>query len=237
LEAVGVQDIVPAAGDLRFVATPEEGEVSALLMRPAHATHLLTVGHSASTHMRHSTLQAIAERLADTRIATLGHARGDPALPGPQAPKREGPLPEKHHAELDRLLSEAYQETDYATAAASLKGMARWLDRLNPDAASSLREGLEETLTVVKLGAPGALRRTLAMTNPIESALSVTRRATSRETRWRDGDMRRRWCVAGLLPAESKFRRVKGYRAIPALIKALEGSARAQPAGTGRGVA
>jgi putative transposase len=96
---------------------------------------------------------------------------------------------------------------------------------------------LEETLTVVRLGVPGALRRTLATTNPIESALSVTRRVTARATRRRDGDMRRRWCVAGLLRAESKFRRVKGHRAMATLLKAVEGSARAGPTGTGRGVA
>jgi hypothetical protein len=129
---------------------------------------------------------------------------------------------EKHWPELVRRLSEAYHETDYAIAKASLEGTARWLDRLNADAAASLREGLEETLTVVRLGVPGALRRTLATTNPIESALSVTRRVTARVTRWRDGDMRRRWCLAGLLRAEGKFRRVKGHRAMPALLKALE---------------
>src|SRR5512143_3921628 len=104
-------------------------------------------------------------------------------------------VPEKHHAELDRRLSEAYQETRYETAKASLEGTARWLERINPDAAASLREGLEETLTVVQLGLAGALRRTLATTNPIESALSVTRRVTRRVSRWRDGDMGRRWCV------------------------------------------
>jgi len=81
---------------------------------------------------------------------------------------------------------------------------------------------MEETLTVVRLGVSGALRRTLATTNPIESALSVTRLVTARVTRWRDGDMRRRWCVAGLRRAEAKFRRVKGHRALPALLKALE---------------
>jgi hypothetical protein len=85
---------------------------------------------------------------------------------------------------------------------------------------------------------PGALRRTLATTNPIESALSVTRRVTARVTRWCDGDMRRRWwCVAGLLRAESKFRRVKGHRDMTTLLKVLEGSARSGPTGTGRGVA
>ena len=130
-------------------------------------------------------------------------------------------LPGKHHAERERRLRAAYRETGYATARASLEGTARWLERINHDAASSLREGLDETLTVVRLGVSEALRRTLAMTNPIESALGVTRRGTAHVTRWRDGDMRRRWCVAGLLRAESKFRRLKGYRGMPTLLKAL----------------
>jgi transposase-like protein len=146
-------------------------------------------------------------------------------------------VPEKHWPELERRLSEAYHETDYARAKASLGGTARWLDRLNADAAASLREGLEETLTVVRLGVPATLRRTLATTNPIESALSVTRRVTARVTRWRDGDMRRRWCVAGLLRAEGKFRRVKGHRAMPTLLKALEALVRGQPSGSEREVA
>jgi len=146
-------------------------------------------------------------------------------------------VPEKHHAESDRRLSEAYQETSHETAKTSLEATARWLERINPDAAASLREGLEETLTVVRLGLAGALRRTLATTNPIESALSVTRRVTARVTRWRDGDMRRRWCVAGLLRAESKFRRIKGHRSLPLLIKALEVMTRGQPPGSERDVA
>lgn len=149
----------------------------------------------------------------------------------------KGHISEKHWPELERRLSQAYHETDYVTAKASLEGTARWLDRLNADAAASLREGLEETLTVVRLGVPGALRRTLATTNPIESALSVTRRVTARVTRWRDGDMRRRWCVAGLLRAEEKFRRVKGHRAMPSLFKALEALVREKASGIGRDVA
>src|SRR5580692_3062190 len=128
----------------------------------------------------------------------------------------------KHLPEQDQRLGAAYQESDYEAAKKSLEDTANWLTRINPDAAASLREGLEETLTVVRLGVPGALRRTLATTNPIESALTVTRRVTARVTRWRDGDMRRRWCVAALLRAEGKFRRVKGHRAMPALHKALE---------------
>src|SRR6516162_5732888 len=124
-----------------------------------------------------------------------------------------------HRAELDRQLSVACQGDDYEQARKSLETTAKWLSRLNPDAAASLREGLEETLTVLRLGLKGPLRRTLCSTNPIESALSVTQRVTSRVTRWRDGDMRLRWCVAGLLRAESKFRRAKGYRGMGSLLK------------------
>jgi transposase-like protein len=146
-------------------------------------------------------------------------------------------VPEKHHAELERRQSKAYRQTGYGAAKASLEATARWLELINADAASSLREGLEETLAVVRLGQAGALRRTLATTNPIESALSVTRRVTAQVTRWRDGEMRRRWCVAGLLRAESKFRPVKGHRPPPTLVKALEESTRARRSGMDHGVA
>jgi transposase-like protein len=103
-----------------------------------------------------------------------------------------------------------------------LKLTARRLDRISPDAAASLREGVEETLTVVRLGVPELLRKTLATTNPIESAFSVAQNVTARVKRWREGDMRQRWCTAGLLRAESKFRRVKGHRQMPQLLKALD---------------
>jgi transposase-like protein len=131
-------------------------------------------------------------------------------------------LPEKHWHELSRQLHAAYHETDYDEALKRLRMTARWLDRLNPDAATSLREGMEETLTVVRLDVPDLLRRTLATTNPIESAFSVAQNVTRRVKRWREGDMRRRWCVAGLLRAESKFRRVKGHRHMSQLLKALD---------------
>jgi putative transposase len=201
-----------------------------------------------------SLLEDLCERGLDTSRATLFVLDGSKALHAAvrrawgknaviqrcQVHKRrnvKAHVPEKHHVELDRRLSEAYGQTNYATAKTSLEGTARWLERINVDAASSLREGVEETLTVVKLGLPGLLRKTLATTNPIESALSVTRRVTARVTRWRDGDMRRRWCVAGLLRAESKFYRVKGHRSMPALLEALEALVGKQDAGTERGVA
>jgi len=131
-------------------------------------------------------------------------------------------LAQRHHAELNRRLSEAYSQTSYAQAKGLLADTVGWLKRLSPDAAASLTEGLEETLTVARLGLPDLLRRTLSNTNVIESALSVTRTVTARVKRWRDGDMRRRWCSAGLVRAETKFRRVKGYRQMPHLIAALD---------------
>lgn len=124
--------------------------------------------------------------------------------------------------ELSRRLGEAYGETDYDRALALLKKAAVWLEGINPDAAASLREGMEETLTVVRLDVHGKLRKTLSSTNVIESAFSVVEQATGRVKRWRSGDMRWRWCVAGLLHAEQHFHRVDGYRHIAALLAALD---------------
>lgn len=134
-------------------------------------------------------------------------------------------LAESHWPELSARLSEAYGETDYARALSLLKQTATWLERINPDAAASLREGREETLTVVRLGVHAKLRQTLSNTNVMESAFSVVEQVTGRVKRWRPGEMRWRWCVAGLLHAEQHFRCVDGYRHIPALLSALERSA------------
>jgi len=131
-------------------------------------------------------------------------------------------LADEHHAELDRRLDEAWYTTDHAIAVSKLRATAAWLAKISPDAAGSLREGLDETVMVIRLGVPDVLRRTLSSTNPIESALDVVRTLTNRVKRWREGDMRLRWCSAGLLRAEEKFNRVKGYKAIPQLTAALD---------------
>jgi putative transposase len=123
----------------------------------------------------------------------------------------EAHLPQKHHGELRRLLHAAFAETDHSRALKQLKNTTRWLDRLSPGAAASLREGMEELLTVVKLKVPAKLRAALATTNPVESALSMVRRATSRVTTWQGGDMRQRWCTAALLRAESRFNKLRGH--------------------------
>jgi putative transposase len=134
----------------------------------------------------------------------------------------EAHLSEEHHEELGQRLSAAYHETNATQALTLLRATVKWLRRISPAAAASLEEGLEETLTVVRLGVPELLRKTLATTNPIESAFSVAESVTRRVKRWRDGDMRERWCVAGLLDAERRFNRVKGHKYLPQLLAALD---------------
>jgi putative transposase len=131
-------------------------------------------------------------------------------------------LPKEHQHAIDARISAAYKMTSYADARKSLELTVQYLERLNPSAAASLKEGLEETLTVHKLGVAGLLRKTLQTTNPIESCFSVTRSITGRVKRWRGNDMVQRWAVASLLRAEKKFKRVKGYREIPKLMAALQ---------------
>ncbi len=99
---------------------------------------------------------------------------------------------------------------------------AKYLDRLNPSAAASLREGLDETLTVHRLGVKGLLRKTLCSTNAIESCFSVTRTITDGVKRWQNGSMVHRWAVAALQRAEEKFRKIKGYKDIPKMFVALQ---------------
>ena len=93
---------------------------------------------------------------------------------------------------------------------------------LNPSAARSLGEGMEETLTVHRLHVPMQLRKTLACTNVIESAFSIVEKVCRNMKRWHGGDQRERWVGSGLLVAQKQFRRVTGYKQIPALIRELE---------------
>lgn len=130
-------------------------------------------------------------------------------------------LPEHCRADWRRRMRAAYNMTGYAEAQAALKRLWRELADLNPSAARSLEEGMEETLTVHRLGVGALLRRTLASTNPIESCMSTVRTVTRRVSRWQGGDHIARWTAAGLMEAEKNFRRVKGYRALPALVQRL----------------
>ena len=158
-------------------------------------------------------------RCGDPRV---GQVRRRPAVPGPQTAERRAHLSEEHHEELAQRLSAAYHETNATQALTLLRATVKWLRRISPAAAASLEEGLKETLTVVRLGVPELLRKTLATTNPIESAFSVAESVTRRVKRWRDGDMRQRWCVAGLLDAERRFNLAKGHKYLPQLLAALD---------------
>ena len=130
-------------------------------------------------------------------------------------------LPERERAWVRMKLRRAWNDPDHAAALASLRALAAQLARVYPDAAGSLREGLEETLTITRLGVTGALRRTLCSTNPIESMLHTVRQTQSNVKRWRDGDMRLRWTAAGMAEAQRGFRRVKGHRDLPKLLAAI----------------
>lgn len=126
-------------------------------------------------------------------------------------------LPKNAQGDFDRRIRNAYAMTEYASAKAELEKIFRQLERVNPSAARSLEEGMEETLTVHRLGVGGLLRRSLATTNPIESCLSTVERVARNVKRWHAGDQALRWTATGLLEAEKKFRRVKGYRELAAL--------------------
>src|SRR5262245_41322498 len=109
-----------------------------------------------------------------------------------------------------------------AAAKEALTSLHRELMDLNPSAARSLAEGMEETLTVHRLHLPIQLRRTMASTNVIESAFSIVEQVCRNVKRWHDGDQRERWVGSGLLVAEKQFRRIIGHKQIPALLRELE---------------
>ena len=133
-------------------------------------------------------------------------------------------LPENCQKDYDRRIRNAYAMTNYAEAKVELEKIVRQLERINPSAAHSLEEGLEETLTVHRLGVGERLRRTLSSTNPIESCLSTVERVARNVKRWREGDQSLRWTATGLLEAEKRFHRIKGYREIGVLNRRLNPS-------------
>jgi transposase-like protein len=131
-------------------------------------------------------------------------------------------LTEEDKSGVAKRLNAIYNEEDHAKARQALHQLHRELMDLNPSAARSLAEGMEETLTVNRLHLPPRLRKTLASTNAIESAFSIVERVCSNVKRWHGGDQRERWVGSGLLVAEKQFRRIQGYKQIPVLMRELE---------------
>jgi putative transposase len=131
-------------------------------------------------------------------------------------------LPERLGGLAERRMRTAYHAASALDAQAQLEALAGELDKTHPGAAASLREGLAETLTVLRLGVPPTLARTLRSTNTIESMISICREHAGNVKHWQDGQMALRWCAAGMVEAAKQFRRVNGYLHLPALRAAVE---------------
>ena len=131
-------------------------------------------------------------------------------------------LPERLKTVAERRMRQAYHAESALKAEGMLEQLARELDKTHPGAAASLREGMAETLTILRLGVPPTLARTLRSTNTIESMIGICREHSKNVKRWRDGTMALRWCAAGLLEAGHQFRRVNGHLHLPKLRCALE---------------
>jgi transposase-like protein len=131
-------------------------------------------------------------------------------------------LGEDEQGTIRSRLRAAWALEGHEEALGGLRALAGELERTHPDAAKSLREGLEETVTLQRLGASEQLRKTLGSTNPIESMIGVVRRIQRNVKHWQDGDMRKRWTAAGMLEAERQFRRIIGYADLGDLAVAVE---------------
>ncbi len=131
-------------------------------------------------------------------------------------------LPERLRAVAERRMRQAYHAESALQAEGLLAELAGELDKTHPGAAASLREGMAETLTILRLGVPPTLARTLRSTNPIESLIEICREHSKNVKRWRDGTMALRWCAAGMLEADHQFRRVNGHLHLPKLRAALD---------------
>ena len=132
-------------------------------------------------------------------------------------------LPKSKRESVKRTINEAYATDDQQRAKRMLENLARRLEDEHPSAAASVREGIEETLTVKGLRLTDALEKALSTTNAIENLVGQVRDLSGRVKRWRGGRMILRWCAASVLEAESHFRRVKGHAGMSALVRALRG--------------
>jgi putative transposase len=131
-------------------------------------------------------------------------------------------LPDKLRSVVAARMRRAYHADSALAAQAELTALAAELDRTHPGAAASLREGMAETLTVLRLNVPPTLARTLRSTNAIESMISICRDHASNVKRWRDGQMALRWCAAGMVEAGKQFRRINGHLHLRSLRDTLE---------------
>jgi putative transposase len=130
-------------------------------------------------------------------------------------------LPKRLHASARKALRQAWQFDDADKAERLLRNLARRLEQEAPGVAASILEGLDEILTVNRLGLPAQLRRSLACTNSIENVMGTVRRVCRNVKRWRNAAMALRWTAAGMLEAAKGFRRLKAHKQLPTLRAAL----------------
>jgi len=131
-------------------------------------------------------------------------------------------LDESLHAGVKKALRQAWDQDDADKAERLLRNLARRLEHEEPGVSGSILEGLDEILTVIRLGLPHELRRSLACTNIVENALGTVRQVGRNVKRWRNAEMALRWTAAGMMEAQKSFRRLKAYRQLPILRRALE---------------
>jgi len=143
-------------------------------------------------------------------------------------------LPDHLASTVGKRMRAAYRAESALVAQAQLEALAKELERTHPGAAGSLREGLAETLTVLRLGVPPTLARTLRSTNCIESMISIARNHSTNVKNWQNGTMALRWCAAGMIEARGQFRRVNGHLHLPALRAALDAHVAAETVGAVR---
>jgi putative transposase len=130
-------------------------------------------------------------------------------------------LPGSKRAVVGAALRKAWSADSMAEGRQQLDVLAGRLETQHPGAVAALREGLDETLTLLALGAKGALYRTLCSTNPIENLQGALKRVAKRVKRWRGGSMALRWAATALMDAEKRFRRIRGHRDLVALNASL----------------
>jgi len=142
-------------------------------------------------------------------------------------------LPKHLHASVRQTLRQAWELDDAEKAERLIRNLARRLEQMAPGVSASILEGIDELLTVIRLGLPIELRRSLACTNIIENMMGSIRRVCRNVKRWRDASMALRWTGAAMLEAAKGFRRLKAHRQLPVLRSAL---AKLQPEHSGKPV-
>lgn len=209
-----------------------EGEKVVLGLREGHTENADLVGELLDSLVARGL--ALEERFLAVldggkalRHAVLSRWKGRALIQRCQAHKKRNvidKLPPQYHGELKRRMNAAYGLKSFEDAKRLLEKTVGWLEQISEPAARSLEEGLEETLTVLKLDLPDLLRRSFATTNPIESIFDGVRYRTRRVKRWRRGRSRMaaRWAAGALAVVEQRLHKVKGHRLLPMLLNALK---------------